>query len=362
MKSYNHLWENFISEENIKLAINNSSKRKRNRRIVRKIYNNPEQWIPVIKKYAENFKNYPHIPIEIYDGITRKKRKIIVPNYYEQIVHHMIINVLIPIFTKGMYEHSYGSLPNRGGHKGKKIVEKWIKHDKKNVKYCLKMDIRKFFDSVPHDILKKKLALVIHDKKFLAVIYELIDVTDKGIPLGFYTSQWLANWFLQGLDHYIKENLKAKYYIRYMDDMVIFGSNKRQLHKIRAEISKYLQQELGIELKDNWQVFRFDYIKNDEHNKPKHYGRPLDFMGFKFYRDKTILRKSIMLKATRKAKKMYKKAKVTIHDIRQMLSYLGWITHTNTYNMYLERIKPYIDIRAYKKRISNYDKRNNRRY
>ena len=355
MKSYNHLWEKFISEENIRLAIVNSSKRKRKRKLVKDIYENPDKWIPTIKVYAENFKNYNHAPIEIYDGITRKKRTIIVPHYMEQIVHHMIINVLEPIFRHGMYEHSYGSIPKRGAHKGKKVVEKWIKHDKKNVKYCLKMDIRKFFDSIPHDILKNKLASIIHDEKFLVVLNELIDVIDVGIPLGFYTSQWLANWYLQELDHFIKEKLQAVHYIRYMDDMVIFGSNKRTLHKIRIEINNYLRQKLGVELKDNWQVFRFDYIKNDEH-----YGRILDFMGFRFCRDKTILRKSIMLKATRKAKKMSKKAKVTIHDIRQLLSYLGWVKHTNTYNMYKIWIKPYVNIRYCKKRISKYDKRNNK--
>lgn len=359
MKSYNHLWEQFVSEENIRLAIINSSKRKRKRKLVKDIYENPDKWIPTIKQYAENFKNCNHAPVEIYDGITRKKRKIIVPQYKEQIIHHMIINVLEPIFRHGMYEHSYGSIPGRGSHKAKKIVEKWIKHDTKNVKYCLKMDIRKFFDSVPHDILKNKLALIIHDEKFLAILNELIDVTDKGIPLGFYTSQWFANWHLQELDHYIKEDLQAVYYMRYMDDMIIFGSNKRILHKIRNAISVYLNQKLGVELKDNWQVFRFDYVKMKNH-KEIHYGRMLDYMGFKFYRNKTTLRKSIMLKATRKAKQMSKQWKVTIHSIRQMLSYMGWITCTNTYNMYKKWIKPYVNLRNCKKRISNYDKRKNK--
>lgn len=354
IKSYNHLWEKFISEENIKLAINNSSKGKRNRKLVKQIYENHEEWILKIQQYAKNFHNNNHTPVEIYDGIVRKKRIIIVPSYKEQIIHHMMVNTLIPIFNHGMYEHSYGSLPNRGAHKGKKVIEKWIKHDKKNVKYCLKMDIRKFFDSVPHDILKNKLALIIHDEKFLAILNELIDVTEQGIPLGFYTSQWLANWYLQEF-HYIKEDLCAVHYIRYMDDMVIFGSNKKVLHKVREKISLYLENNLGVELKDNWQVFRFDYIKNR-----KHYGRCLDFMGFKFYRDKTILRRSIMLKATRKAKKLSKKEKITIYDIRQMMAYLGWIDCSDTYGMYKKWIKPYVNFRNCKRRLSKYDRRINK--
>lgn len=334
------------------MAIINSSRGKRDRRIVKEIYENQERWIPKIRYYAEHFHNYYHKPLEIYDGITRKKRTIIVPKYMEQIIHHMVINVLIPIFSHGMYEHSYGSIPNRGAHKAMKFIKKWIKHDTKNVKYCLKMDIRKYFDSIPHDILKRKLSVIIHDEKFLYVLYELIDVIDNGIPLGFYTSQWLANWYLQDLDHYIKEKLKAVYYARYMDDMVIFGSNKRELHKIRECISDYLFNELGLYMKNNWQVFRFDYIR-----KGKHYGRCLDFMGFKFFRNKIILRRTIMLKASRKAKRISKKNKVTIYDIRQILSYLGWVDCTDTYNMYEKYIKPYVNIRWLKKKMSNYDRK-----
>ena len=319
---------------------------------IKKIYENPDKWIDKIQNYAENFHNAKHTPVEIYDGIVRKKRIIIVPTYKEQIIHHMVVNVLKPIFEHGMYEHSYGSLPNRGAHRGKKQIEKWIKYDRKNIKYCLKMDIRKFFDSIPHDIIKTKLALLIHDEKFLNLLYEIINVIDKGLPLGFYTSQWIANWYLQDLDHYIKEELCAVHYIRYMDDMVIFGSNKRELHKMRKCISEYLQNNLGVQLKDNWQVFRFDYTRNN-----KRYGRCLDFMGFKFYRNRTILRESIMLKATRKAKKLSKKEKITIYDIRQMMSYLGWIDYTNTYGMYEKYITPYVNFKYCKKRLSNYDKR-----
>ncbi|MCM1232026.1 MAG: reverse transcriptase/maturase family protein [Ruminococcus flavefaciens] len=278
MKSYNHLWELYLSEENIMIAIQNSSKGKRNRKKVKKIYENPEDYVEYFQEYGEYFHNYKHIPIDIFDGISRKKRQIIVPEYDEQVIHHMATNILIPIFSKGMYEHVYGSLPKRGAHAAKKRIEKWIQKDPKNCKYCLKMDIKKYFNSIPHDILEAKLARVIHDKKFLKLMHEIIGVQPDGIPLGFYTSQWLANWYLQGLDHYIKEDLEAVHYIRYMDDMVIFGPNKKKLHKIRRKIEEYLENELGLKMKENHQVFRFDYTKKGERR-----GRHLDFMGFKFY-------------------------------------------------------------------------------
>lgn len=354
MKSYNHLYEGYISEENIKLAIRNASKGKRDRpTVVYYLEGDPEEIVAEVQSFASDFHNATHKPVEIYDGITRKKRTIIVPKYYEQIVHHMTVNVLIPIFKRGMYEHSYASIPGRGAHKGKKVIEKWIRHDAKNVKYCLKMDVRKFFDSIPHDVLLGKLEKLIHDEKFLGVLREIIGVTDHGLPLGFYTSQWLANWYLQELDHYIKETLRAPHYMRYMDDMIVFGSNKRELHRIRAAIDAFLKTRLGLELKRNWQVFRFDYVDRDG----RHRGRFLDYMGFRFYRDRTTLRRSIMLKMTRKARRIAKKGKLTIYDIRQILAYLGWIDATNSYGMYERWIKPIINFQVCKRRMSAYDRR-----
>lgn len=352
MKSYNHLWEYYLSDENIDLAIKNASLGKHDRKSVKRRLDDPN-FKAEIKAYAAHFKNKRHKPKEIYDGIQRKKRTIIVPSFDEQVVHHMVVNVLKPIFYHGMYEHSYGSLPNRGSHKGKKTIEKWIRKGGKNCKYCLKMDIRKYFDSIPHDIYLAKLRKIIHDDKFMAVLEEITAATPKGIPLGFYTSQWTANWYLQGLDHFIKEDLQAVYYIRYMDDMVIFGPNKKALHRMRVRIEEYLNNELGLELKQNWQVFRFEYNGRF---------RFLDFMGFRFYRNRTTLRRNIMHKATRKAKRIYKADKITVYAARQMLSYLGWIKHTATYGMYLEWVKPYVSFQQLKRKVARYDNNKNRGY
>lgn len=354
MKSYNHLTEIYLSDENYYLAVKNACKGKGGKHSrhdrVNVIRNNPDIVKERIMRDASHFVNDVHHPRYIYDGISRKRRLIYVPTMREQIIHHMTVNVLKPIFLKGMYEHSYGSIPGRGVHKGKKQIEKWIKRNDRNMKYCLKMDIRKYFDSVPHDILKAKLAKLIHDEKFLAVLNEIIDATgaDRGIPIGFYTSQWLANWYLTGLDHYIKEVLHAVYYIRYVDDMVIFGSSKRALHRMQQAIEAFLRDRLGLEMKGNWQVFLFDYVKSDG----THIGRDLDFMGFRFFRDRTILRKKLMYKACRKARRIKRKVHVTIHDCSQMLSYIGWLNCTRTYDMYLKQIKPYVNFGHLKAHVS----------
>lgn len=318
MKSYNHLYENCISEENRRISLSLAKHSKRMRRIIKSRHLSDDALVALSYDWINNYENAEHVPVYIYDGITRKERVIIVPTMEELIVQHNVVNALKPMFCKGMYEHSYASLPGRGAHKGKQVIEKWIRTDARNCKYVLKMDIRHFFDTIPHDKLKAKLRKTIHDEKMLDLLYRIIDVTDVGIPLGFYTSQWLSNWYLQGLDHYIKERLGAVHYMRYMDDMVIFGSNKKVLHRTRQAISDYLENELGLSLKDNWQVFRFSYGNGK--------GCDLDFMGFRFFRNRTILRKTIMYKATRKARKLSRKEKPTIHALVRCCHILAGLT------------------------------------
>lgn len=337
MKSYNHLFEVCISEENRRIAIQRSKKSKRIRRIIRERHLSDGALLSLSYDWIMDYKNANHHAVVIHEGTNHKERQIVVPTLEELVVQHCVIRAMEPMLWKGMYEHSYASLPNRGVHKAKKVIEKWIRHDRRNVKYVLKMDIRHFFDSVPHDILKRMLARKIHDEKMLQLLFQIIDVTDVGIPIGFYTSQWLSEWYLQDLDHFIKEQLHAVHYVRYKDDMIIFGSSKKELHRIRREISYFLGSRLGLELKGNWQVFRFSYGDDK--------GRDLDFMGFRFYRTRTVMRGSIMLRATRKARRIAKKARPTIYDCRQMISYLGWLDCTDTYHMYEKWIKPYISFR-----------------
>lgn len=358
MKSYGNLYDSFLSDENIKLAIVESSKNKRERPIVGAIYENPDLFVPAVRDYAKAFKNERHSPVEIFDGIKHKKRKIIVPSYPEQIVHHMFIQMMKPIIMKGMYQHSYGSIPGRGGCDGAKAIKKWIEHDPRNMKYCLKMDIFHFYPSADQELLREKLEATIKDRRFLAIGLEITRASPEGLPLGFYTSPWFANWMLQPLDYYIKQELKVPHYMRYMDDMVIFSPNKRQLAKCKDQVREYMGERLHLKLRDDWQVFRFDYLVKDRSTgEMAHRGRALDYMGFVFYRDRTILREGIMLNATRLARKIAKQERPNVYSLKRMMAYKGYIDHTDTYNMYLKWIKPHVNFQYCQRRISNHDKR-----
>ncbi len=347
MKRYGYLYEKICDIENIKLAIIKASKKKTKRRDVRKILNNIDYYALEIQEILikQSYKPSPYKVTKIYDGANNKERIIHKPNFYpDQIIHWSLMLVLEPILTKGMYAHSCGSIPGKGSSWGNKYIEKWIRNDKKNTKYCLKLDIRKFYDSINHESLKVAFKQKIKDKKTLNLISAIIDSCD-GLPIGNYTSQWFANFLLTKLDHHIKENLKVKYYIRYIDDMVLFGSNKKKLHKAKQEIEKLLS-EMKLNIKGNWQVFRVD-------------DRGVDFLGLRFFREKTILRKRNALRIRRRVKKVSKKQQLNSKDASAIISYWGWIKRSNSYNFYNMHIRKYIKIKQARRVISENSKHNN---
>lgn len=351
-----------LEQENIVKCIKAASKGKRNRFDVKQVLNEAERHAKRIRNLIVSgefhFTNYKTAVINC--STEKKERLIAKPRFrYDQIVHHVIMSVFRPIVERGLYEHAYGSIPNRGPHTAKYFLEKWIRSFGKKRFYVLKLDIKHFYDSINHDILKQKLKRVIRDKKYLNLLYALIDSYSPGLPKGFYSSQWFANFYLSPFDHYVKEVLGAPYYLRYMDDMVILSPNKRKLHKIKEGLEKYLNEELDLQLKENWQLYRF-VDKNDKN------GRDIDFMGFRFYRNKTTLRKSSLRRIRRKANRLAKKRELyqagegqgtTVHDCQSMLSYLGWTTHTDVYQYYQKWIKPKVNKRQLRKKVSAAAKR-----
>lgn len=175
------------------------------------------------------------------------------------------------------------------------------------------------------------------DKKCLWLIDTIID-SSNGQPIGFYTSQWFANFFLQDLDHYIKEKLCVKYYIRYVDDLVLLGPNKKRLHKARKEVQAWLESR-KLTLKASWQVFP---IKS----------RDIDFLGIRFYRNKSTLRKRNALRIRRRARKIERKGKLNEKDASAIISYWGWIKRTDSYHFYHKHVQPKVTIKEARKVVS----------
>lgn len=274
----------------------------------------------------------------IEDGANKKTRTIHKPNFYpDQIIHWALMLQIQPIIMKGMYVYNCGSVPGRGTSYGQKAIRKWIDNDPKNTKYCLKMDIKKFYPSINGEILKKMFRRKIKDQDCLWLIDTIID-SSEGQPIGFYTSQWFSNFFLEEFDHLIKEKLGVKYYVRYVDDLVLLGANKKKLHWVRIHVQEYLES-IDLNLKGNWQVYKISK-------------RDIDFLGIRFYKHKTTLRKRNALRIKRRMKSIRKKGYLNDKDASAIISYWGWVKRTNSYNFYHKNMKPIASIQLAKKAVS----------
>lgn len=320
---------------------------KREQKRVKKVLDNLEYYANKIQKMLINKKYIPspYAIKTIEDGANKKVRTIHKPNFYpDQIIHWALMLQLQPMIMRGMYEYSCGSVQGRGTSYGQNTLRNWLDKDYKNTKYCLKMDVSKFYPSVNNEKIKEMFRRKVKDKDCLWLINQIID-SAEGLPIGNYTSQWFSNFFLEGLDHYIKEKLGVKYYVRYVDDLVILGSNKRKLHTARRLIAEYLEN-IDLKMKGDWQVFKV----ND---------RAIDFLGFRFFRHKTILRKRTALRIKRRMAKIRRKGYLNYKDACAVVSYWGWIKRSNSYNFYHKNVKPVVTIKKAKRTVSAYAKANN---
>lgn len=326
-----------------------SSLGKRDHRYVRLVLDNIDAYAMEIRRLllTQEYIPSPYVIKTIQDGVNQKTRTIYKPNYYpDQIVHWALMLQIEPIIMRGMYQYTCGSVPGRGTSLGQKTLRKWLNNDSRNTKYCLKMDVSKFYPSIDNETLKGMFRRKIKDEKCLWLINIIID-SSQGLPIGNYTSQWFSNFYLEGLDRLIKQDLRVKYYIRYVDDLVLLGPNKKQLHKARIAIERYLN-DIKLTLKDNWQVFRVSY-------------RAIDFLGFRFYREKTTLRKKNALRMRRRFKKISKKERLYYRDACAIISYWGWIKRSDSYKFYNKYVKPYVSIDTARRVVSNHARNNSRR-
>ena len=346
MKRVGHLYENMCNLDFIRAAIHNAAKGKTDRPHIRKILDNIDHYAQEIKTAleTETIELSPNEIREIYDHSCRKTRTITIPKFYpDQIVHWLLITAIQPVIMRGMYRYCCGSIPNRGGIDAKAFVETAIRDEK--MRYVAKLDISKFFDSVRPSVVIEMLKRKIKDEKVIRLAAKILANGGEHLPIGYYTSQWLSNFVLEGLDHYIKEVLRIKYYVRYVDDMVLIDSNKRKLHRAVTAIDEYLHG-IGLKLKGNWQIWKL-------------HSRPIDFVGYRFYKNKTLLRKRIFFRLCRRTRAVKKAGYITPRQAMSILSLVGWLSHINAHGFYKKNIYPYAPKNKLKKIVSNYSKKQN---
>ena len=322
MKRYGNLFNKITSIENILEAHRQARKDKSHYKEVQKVDEDPLFYARIIKYILDN---------EIYQ-VGKYKREIIndrgkerelmkLPYYPDRIIQWAILLQLEPILLNKFIKQTCASIPGRGIHTAWAYMQKYLK-DEAGTKYCLKMDVRKFYDNVDHDTLKNMLRKTFKDEKLLRLLFKIIDSypLDKGIPIGSYLSQYFGNFYLHTLDHYIKEHLHCKYYIRYMDDMVILSDDKEELRFILNQIQNYLAFYLKLQLKDNYQIFPTKT-------------RGVDFVGYRFFGDYTLLRKRVAKNFKSKMRKLEKKTDYDNRDLSTVCSYIGWLKYCDSYRL-----------------------------
>ena len=347
MKTYNNIYSKIISIENLYEAYKKARKSKSNKDYVIKfeknLFNNLENLHNELKNLT-----YSPKPLETFILRDPKTRIINKSDFKDRIVHHALCNTIGPIFDKSFIYDSYANRNGKGGvvaikrfdefkrrvSQNGRIIKNKFKDNNYVQGYCLKADIKHYFNTVDHNILMDLIERKIKDTETIILIKIILsnfnsEINGKGMPLGNLTSQFFANIYLNELDYFIKHKLKAEYYIRYVDDFVILHKNRKQLEVWKDQIGKFLNVKLKL-------------VLHPEKSKIIHLSQGIDFLGFRnFYHFKLLRKRNI--KKMRNKIEMLKKKEIDYTSL--LASYKGWEAYAKWADTYkirrnmLEKIK-----------------------
>lgn len=314
MKIYKNIFEKIISAENLFSAWDEFKKGKSSKKDVMNFEFKLEENIFDLHRELKT-KTYKHGGYHGFYITDPKLRYIHKAAVKDRILHHAICSVLNPIFEPTFIYDSYSCRKNKGTHKGIYRLEKLLrKVSKNNFKPCfvLKCDIKKFFESVNHEILISVIERRIKDNDAVWLIKEVIESFNPGLPIGNLTSQMFANIYLNELDQFVKQELKVPFYLRYTDDFLVIAESKEKLGNWLSKIQTFLSEKLKMKLHPNKITFR-------------KYHQGIDFLGYVQFPYHRILR-------TRTKKRIIKKAKRGISE-QSLQSYLGVLSHANSHKL-----------------------------
>ncbi len=319
MKRYGNLFERIVDINNIVRAHLNARKGKTRDKDVRRVDRDVLGYCTKIRQMLID-KTYTTSEYHLFEIEDSGKRREIaeLPYYPDRIIQWAVLQVIEPIFCKHLIPTTYAALPKRGTHAALKKLRQYMTDDPSGTRYCLKLDVKKFFPNIDKTILKSLLRRKFKDKDLLWLLDDIVDSYDKGnpkgIPIGSYTSQYFGNFYLSYFDHWTKEQKRVKYYLRYMDDIVILSGDKEYLHRLRDEIAEYLASNLKLTIKENWQVFPSAV-------------RGIDFVGYRYFGEFTLLRNNTKKRLKKAAKRLRRKTergkRLNLSDRSTLGSYNG---------------------------------------
>lgn len=315
MKRYKHLWEQFISMENLELAAKKAVKSKKNKKDVREFLAHKDELLKKLQSDLINgrFKTSKYKIRKIYEP---KERDIyILPLYPDHIVHHALINIVGPIWQSTFIHDSFACIPGRGLHAASQRVMDFVR----KYKYVLQCDIKKFYPSINHQIMfnivKKKIA----DDKLLNVLHDIIFSVGEStnLPIGNLTSQWMGNVYMNELDHFVKEKLHSRAYIRYCDDFLIFSNDKSVLHRSLDVITRFLFNKLNL-------IFSKSFVYPIK--------RGVVFIGYRHFKKFILLRKYSAHKIIKRIFNIIRWADTSDKSVGQLAAFHGWVKWCNSFN------------------------------
>lgn len=368
------LFNSICSMDNLYRAYQNAKSGKGWYKEVKQIEKRPFYYLAGLQYMLKNhlFKTSEYEIFILNEG--KKKRDVYkLPFFPDRIAQWAILQVIEPFLVANMTADTYSAIPGkgiqpivndlRGYYKTKRVDGKkksvWVPSilltDEENTRYCYKIDLHHYYQSINHEVLKQKFRKVFKDPELLWLLDEIADsintATEEdlielslsgeievnpntGIPIGNYMSQYSGNFYLSSFDHWVKEELHVKHYYRYMDDVVIFASSKEELHEIHRKVTAYTRDYLHLNIKGNYQIFPTKV-------------RGVDFVGYRFFGEYTLLRKSTAINFKRKMracrKKMENNIPPTYSEWCSFNSYKGWLGNCDSYRLFKKYMEPLIE-------------------
>lgn len=331
MKRHGNLFDQIIDIDNLRLAHKNARKGKTYYTDVKLIDSDTDRYLWQLHESLKNktFTTSTYTTKQIHEPKPRLIYKL--PYFPDRIVHHAIMNILQPIWNKTFIYDLYSAIPGKGLHAGSYRLRQFML-DRENTKYCLKFDVSKFYPSINHDILLEKIRKKIKCNDTLWLLEDIVRSPggNTNTPIGNYLSQYFSNIYMSDFDHWIKEEKRMCYYIRYCDDGVILHKSRGVLMNLLMEIDEYLREELDLTLNPKTTILSVDR-------------QGIDFLGYRTFRDHILLRKTSLKNFKRRVRDIEINRVDHGSVVSSVMSYIGWLKHCDSHtllNKYIFRNLP----------------------